>query len=225
MAKKQVLARKKSWVSLLDIVQPTRFRALLDGVSVRFKSLTGLALTIALGGALVVAVPFAPAARAADADFLDPAYIISDNLFFDGAAMPGSQVQQFLNGEVPTCDTGYVCLKDYRQDTPSRAAVSDDCAAYQGRADESAAQIIAKVGVACGISQKAMLVLLEKEQGIVTDASPTARQYRSATGYGCPDTADCDERYSGIFMAQEIRVARTGIAISGVSTRIGSGLR
>ncbi|TFD00917.1 hypothetical protein E3T28_07405 [Cryobacterium sinapicolor] len=165
----------------------------------RFKRLTGLTLAVALAGALFVSVAPPPAAQAADASFFDPAYIISDNLFFDGAAMSASQVQQFLNERVPTCRIGYVCLKDYRQDTPTRAAVSNDCDAYQGQANESAAQIIAKVGLACGISQKAMIVLLEKEQGIVTDDWPSARQYRSATGYGCPDTADCDTSYYGFF--------------------------
>ena len=44
-----------------------------------------------------------------------------------------------------------------------------------------------------------LLVLLEKEQGLVTDTWPTSRQYRSATGYGCPDTADCDTTYYGFY--------------------------
>jgi hypothetical protein len=49
------------------------------------------------------------------------------------------------------------------------------------------------------VSQSALLVLLEKEQGLVTDSTPTARQFRSATGYGCPDTAACDSLYYGFF--------------------------
>ncbi len=42
-------------------------------------------------------------------------------------------------------------------------------------------------------------MLLEKEQGLVTDDFPGSGQYRSATGYGCPDTAVCDSQYYGFF--------------------------
>lgn len=113
--------------------------------------------------------------------------------------MSAGAVQSFLNQRVPTCLTGYTCLKDYRQDTPYRAGESGRCGAYSGAANESAATIITKVGQACGVSQKALIVLLEKEQGLVSDTWPTSRQYRSATGYGCPDTADCDTAYYGFF--------------------------
>ncbi|MFC5790882.1 hypothetical protein EDM22_11345 [Agromyces tardus] len=139
----------------------------------------------------------APSAAAADAADFQPGYLISDELFFDGGAMSASAVQSFLVGKVPTCRSGYVCLKDYKQTTSSRAAESGLCGPYAGATNESASTIIAKVGVACGVSQKALLALLEKEQGLVTDTWPTDRQYRSATGYGCPDTADCDAQYYG----------------------------
>jgi hypothetical protein len=154
---------------------------------------------IALLAGLFTVIPTAGPASAADARNFNPGNIISDGLFYDGASMSAGEVQSFLNSAVPTCRSGYTCLKDYRQATPTRAAVSGRCAAYIGAANESAAQIIAKVGQACGFSQKAMIVLLEKEQGIITDDWPSARQYRSATGYGCPDTADCDSTYYGFF--------------------------
>ncbi|WP_153303459.1 hypothetical protein [Plantibacter flavus] len=154
---------------------------------------------LALLAGLFTVIPTAEPANAADGRNFNPGYIISDGLFYDGAAMSAGEVQSFLNSAVPSCRSGYTCLKDYRQATPTRAAVSGRCAAYAGAANESAAQIIAKVGQACGFSQKAMIVLLEKEQGIITDDWPSARQYRSATGYGCPDTADCDSTYYGFF--------------------------
>ena len=40
-------------------------------------------------------------------------------------------------------------------------------------------------------------MLLQKEQSLVTDDWPWSVQYRSATGYGCPDTAPCDAQYYG----------------------------
>lgn len=55
------------------------------------------------------------------------------------------------------------------------------------------------MAVACEVSPAVLLVLLQKEQSLVTDPSPSERQFRSATGYGCPDTADCDSDYFGFF--------------------------
>ena len=132
------------------------------------------------------------------ADF-NPGNIISDAVFFDGTALSAGQIQSFLESQVPNCRAGYTCLKDYRQSTPTRAAVTGLCSQYTGAANELASEIIAKVGQTCGISQKVLLVLLQKEQILVTDDWPVDVQYRSATGYGCPDTAACDTQYYGFF--------------------------
>lgn len=132
------------------------------------------------------------------ADF-NPGNIISDAVFFDGTALSSGQIQSFLESQVPNCRSGYTCLKDYRQSTPTRAAVSSLCSQYTGAANELASEIIAKVGQACGISQKVLLVLLQKEQILVTDDWPVDVQYKSATGYACPDTAPCDSQYYGFF--------------------------
>ena len=140
-----------------------------------------------------------PVAQAADARQFDPGDIISDALFFDGAVMNAADIQTFLNGKVSSCLSGFTCLKDFRQSTTSRAAVAGRCNAYAGAANELASAIIAKVGAACGISQKALLVLLEKEQSLVTDNSPGSTQYKLATGYACPDTSGCDILFQGFF--------------------------
>jgi hypothetical protein len=124
--------------------------------------------------------------------------IISDAVFYNAGAMSEAQIQTFLQQRVPTCRAGYTCLKDYRETTTNQSAKEAGCAAYQGRA-QSAASIISAVARACGINPQVLIVLLEKEQGLVSDTWPTARQYRSATGYGCPDTADCDANYYGFF--------------------------
>jgi hypothetical protein len=67
------------------------------------------------------------------------------------------------------------------------------------KSHQTAADIIHDVGKACGVSQKALIVLLQKEQGLVTDTWPWDIQYKKATGYGCPDTAPCDSEYYGFF--------------------------
>lgn len=146
--------------------------------------------------------------------------IIDDSIFFNGGAMDANSIQVFLNSKVPNCDTNgtqpyggttraaygasrgypapYTCLRNYSQDTPTKGAEAGLCNQYNG-GTKSAAQIIYDVGQACGVSQKALLVLLEKEQSLVTDDWPWSIQYRSATGYGCPDTAPCDAEYYGFF--------------------------
>ncbi len=139
----------------------------------------------------------APAQAASGADF-QPGYIISDNNFYNGAALDAGTIQTFLNAQVPTCRAGYTCLKDYRETTYSRVGDAM-CGPYTGAASESAATIIAKVGAACGISQKVLIVLLEKEQGLVTDDWPGAGQYQKATGFACPDTGPCDPQTLGYY--------------------------
>ncbi|HRJ05928.1 MAG TPA: hypothetical protein PK096_01260 [Candidatus Saccharibacteria bacterium] len=138
--------------------------------------------------------------------------IIDDSVFTANKSMSVSQIQSFLNAKVPTCDTNgqqisehggpdlngdgkvqrwewgksrynqtkFICLKDYVQNS------------------KKASQIIYDVSQKYRISPKVMLVLLQKEQSLVTDTWPLNVQYRTATGYGCPDTAPCDSQYYGL---------------------------
>ncbi|SIN70495.1 hypothetical protein [Agromyces cerinus] len=170
----------------------------------RWQRLCGVLTAAAIATSVLVALPptlgSAPeAAVAADARQFDPGNIMSDEIFYAPGTMSVAQVQAFLVAKVPSCRAGYVCLKDFRQNTTSQPARSEGCAAITGRTAETAASIIVRVSSACGINPKVLLVLLEKEQGLVSDTWPTTRQYRSATGYGCPDTADCDTTYYGFF--------------------------
>ncbi len=90
------------------------------------------------------------------------------------------------------------CLADYSQSTTTQPAVGGaHCAEYRGGIRERASRIIAKVAEACGISPRSLLVLLQKEQSLLT--RPSVSGYERATGYGCPDTADCDTKYFGFF--------------------------
>lgn len=72
------------------------------------------------------------------------------------------------------------------------------CMADESFNGESAAHIIYRAAQDYHINPKVLIVLLEKEQGLLTDPWPnTTLEYRSATGYGCPDTAACDSAYYG----------------------------
>ena len=137
-------------------------------------------------------------AEAANLALFNPSNIIDDSLFWDGLAMTEAQVQAFLNAKVPNCAAGYTCLKDYRETTRTIEA-TPMCSRYIGEANESAARIITKIGQACGVSQKAILVILQKEQGLITKTAPSAGAFRAAMGAGCPDTAACDSNYYGFF--------------------------
>lgn len=128
----------------------------------------------------------------------NPGNIISDAMFAKKGTMSESKIQSFLNSKVTNCRSGYVCLKSAKDKTRSIAA-SPMCNAYNGGGTETAARIIYKVAQACGINPQVLLVMLEKEQGLVTHTWPSDWRYTIAMGQGCPDTAACDTRYYGFF--------------------------
>ncbi|MEV7693167.1 hypothetical protein AB0N73_07520 [Microbacterium sp. NPDC089189] len=146
----------------------------------------------------VVSPIAAQPAEAAVASDWDPGYIIDDKIFYNSNSMTASEIQSFLNAQVPNCNAGATCVKDYGQATASIAA-DRYCNGYQGAAWHSAAQIIDIVARSCGISQQVLIVLLQKEQGLITSRAPSAWAYQAATGQSCPDTAPCDPAFSGFF--------------------------
>jgi len=92
----------------------------------------------------------------------------------------------------------FTCLKDYQTTVPSRNADAY-CSGSTTGGTKSAAQIINDAAKACNISPAVLLVLLQKEQSLITDDWPWGRQYEAATGYKCPDTSPCDPAYAGLF--------------------------
>jgi LysM repeat protein len=128
----------------------------------------------------------------------DPGDLISDKEFFSSGTMSVDQIQAFLNGKVLECRSGFVCMKDYRETTYSRDSTVL-CKKYKGAENEAAAQILFKVSNACGVSVQALLVLIQKEQSLVTHTWPSQGRFDKATGYACPDTAPCDERFFGFY--------------------------
>lgn len=139
----------------------------------------------------------ATASTALSPSAFNPGLIISDALFFDNSAMTLAEIQSFLSAKVGSCANAY-CLAGYMSASTSKGG-DTWCAPYAGSASESAASIIFKVQRACGVSARAILVTLQKEQGLVTKSAPTSGTIRIAMGYGCPDTAACDSTYYGFF--------------------------
>lgn len=198
----------------------------------------GATLLIASFSLILTRVQTADAANAKD---FNPGRIIDDAVFYNSGAMSASQIQSFLNSKVPSCDTNgtgkatewgrpdltraqyaamrgwhappYTCLKNYKQNTPQMEAASGLCGSIPAYSNRTAAQIINDVSKACGINPQVFLVLLQKEQSLVTDTWPLKTQYSKATGFGCPDTAPCDSSYASFFYqvyyaARQFRVYR-----------------
>jgi uncharacterized protein with LGFP repeats len=153
---------------------------------------------------LLVAAVFVAAPRpanmtpSASAASFDAGNIIDDSVFYNSGAMTESGIQSFLNTKGASCSIGALCLKNYKVTTTNRAADAM-CKAYTGAASEGAARIIFKVAQACGINPQVLLVMLEKEQSLVTRTNATQGTYNIAMGYGCPDFQLCDAQYFGLF--------------------------
>ena len=160
----------------------------------------GLAIATAIAVVAVVAVSAisAPPAAAADLSKFDAGNIISDEVFYDAATMTESDIQSFFRSKVSSCRDGHVCLINYRADTVTREATTR-CARYEGAADESAARIVYKVAQACNINPRVLIVMLQKEQGLVTKSAPGTWEWLASMGYGCPDTAPCETQYYGFY--------------------------
>ena len=172
------------------------------------KNKSNRIILAAMGFALVLAIGFSNISHATPVTGFDPGNIIDNAMFNYSGSMDANQIQAFLNSKLSACDTNgtqpatdfgrsdlthaqyaatrgwpappYPCLKDYTEN------------------GLSSAQIIYNVAQQYQINPQVLIVLLQKEQGLVTDTWPLPVQYRSATGYGCPDGAPCDSQYYGL---------------------------
>lgn len=168
----------------------------------------------------------APVSAVSGSDW-QPGRIIDDAIFYNKSSMTTNQIQQFLNAKVPTCDSQgtqpyggttraaysqahgvtlpLICLKDYQENPTTHANNLNGNPVPSGA--ESAASIIWDASQDYNINPEVLIVLLQKEQGLVTDDWPWPYQYQSATGYGCPDSSGCDSQYYG-FYNQVMNAAR-----------------
>lgn len=105
-------------------------------------------------------------------------YLLSDNELTDYTAMDMGQIQSFLE----------------KRDSPLAKYVDP-------RTRMSAAQIIYELSWSHRINPKYLLVLLQKEQSLISYVNPSLDQYDWATGYGiCDDCSKTDQalqKYKG----------------------------
>lgn len=147
--------------------------------------------------------------------------IIDDTVFTNKATMSVAQIQSFLNNKVTTCDTAGAQISEYGgPDLNSDGKVQRwewgkanynqttfVCLRDYVDNGKTSAQLIYDTAQEFSINPQVLIVLLQKEQGLVQDTWPLNVQYRSATGYGCPDTAACDSQYYGL--TNQVRWAAT----------------
>lgn len=130
--------------------------------------------------------------------------IIDDATLTAKDSMNASQIQSFLNSKVPICDTNGTQPSEFGGGTRAQWGAAHGhpapfiCLKDYSEGGKSAAQIIYDKAQTYLINPQVLIVLLQKEQGLVTDTWPLDTQYRTATGYGCPDTAPCDSQYYGL---------------------------
>ncbi len=177
-----------------------------------------LVVSVGLLSGLFAVFLFSPPANAITGADWNAGTIASDGVFFDSSSMSIADIQNFLNNKMPNCDTNgtqpyagttraaygasrgnpapFTCVRDYVENPNTHQNNANGGAVSGGW---GSAQIIKHAADTYNVSPKVLLVLLEKEQGLITDDWPWLIQYRSATGYGCPDTAPCDAEYYGFY--------------------------
>ena len=166
----------------------------------------------------------------------NPGYIISDDIFTDTTTMTADQIDAFLRSAVKggVCDRWRVndwltyrlennignyqpppwtCLFEFQQNPVTgdhnfgRFDQNDQPLPVEG--GQTAGQIIYQAAIDHQINPQVLIVLLEKEQSLVTDDWPWPRQYSKATGWDCPDTRPCDPADASFYL--QIQGAARGL--------------
>lgn len=150
-------------------------------------------LTLGISGFIVVTIN--QSAKAANALEFQAGRIIDDAVFTDWQSMSAGQIQEFLIAK------NSVCLKDFRSlslvDKNGDGIIQDSTTEQYGPETMSAAELIAAASKTYRINPKVILVTLQKEQGLITRQDCPAWRYNTALGYGCPDTAPCNQAAFG----------------------------
>ena len=185
------------------------------------RFLGGLIASAVVAVALVGVGSAPPAVALAGSDWV-PGNIISDSLFYDANAMSQGEIQAFLNARIRSCATSD-CLNVLQYTVKPRERQSSSltgqviCEPLPG-GKMSAAALIFAAQSSCGISAKVILVILQKEQSLITGSfarAPSQYALDRAMGMACPDRAPCaayalgfgNQIYEG---ARQLKVYKAG---------------
>lgn len=114
-----------------------------------------------------------------EGDNFNPNYIIGDEEILDYNSLSKEQIITFLNNK-----GGF--LANYSCSDPDGKTMTAAEAIYDRAFNNK-------------VNPKFILVLLQKEQSLIEDSSPTQRQLDWAVGYGCPDGDGCNSRWQGFW--------------------------
>ncbi|WP_394215516.1 S-layer homology domain-containing protein [Brachybacterium vulturis] len=152
---------------------------------------------------VAAALTAAPSARAEDPPpglgGFSANYLITETMMWNSGYLTRAEVDDVLEDRGARCvdgTDGAPCLKNLRADTPERPA-TDYCAAIPAVSDATAARIITDVALACDVNPAVLIVMLQKEQGLITTRDATQKQLDEALGFRCPDFEGCAEEYKG----------------------------
>lgn len=169
-------------------------------IAKRYQKLSFISL-LALASLVIVVfslVSRQEPAQAADNRQFNAGNIMSDAVMSNKGTMSVQQIQAFLDSKNACNNTNVHMAAWYPHLQYSIRDGRFVCMARESFNGKSAAQIIWQVAQDYNINPQVLIVLLEKEQGLVSDTWPNHVQYRTATGFGCPDTAPCQSQYYGI---------------------------
>ncbi|MFA5047658.1 MAG: hypothetical protein WC516_01310 [Patescibacteria group bacterium] len=139
---------------------------------------------------LVLVLP----AKAAE---FDPSYLISDTEIRDYNALDQNDIQNFLQHRNGTLEKYITVDKENNFKT--------------------AVQSFYEIAQKWRINPKYLLVLVQKEQSLLEDTSPSQGQYDRATGYGCPDSGGCDDRWKGFYKQVNSAAAQTDYYMNNIN--------
>ena len=137
----------------------------------------------------------------------DAGLIISDFMMSKADAMSEEEIQNFLTAKNSCSNTDEAYYNALASSSSYKWHFKDGhfvCLSEElfGEGEiigegETAAHIIWQAAQDYQINPQVLLVLLQKETGLITDPIPNDKDYRKATGFGCPDNAACSEKYYG----------------------------
>ena len=171
------------------------------------------AMILIVGAGIFASIKFfAQDANATLAGF-DPGNIIDDATMSNKNSMSESDIQNFLNDKFGGnykggSPNGYGVQAypgyQYHVENGHFVPLAQEKFGNNGlpaAGGQSSAHVVWQAAQDYSINPQVLLVILQKEQGLISDNWPNYTQYASATGFGCPDTAACDPSYGG-FIAQ-----------------------
>lgn len=130
----------------------------------------------------------------------DAGNIMSDFVMSNKNTMSEADINNFLHSKNP-CNHAYDNTVKHYEGKGYQYTIRNNkvvCMADENFGGESAAHIIWQAAQDYNINPQVLIVLLQKEQGLVTDTYPNHKQYAKATGFACPDNGNgCDPINSG----------------------------